>query len=139
MRSVRVGAYGVCIDNGRMLLIRFTGGDPRWSLPGGGVDYGEHPVDGVVREVEEETGYVVRVGSLLGVRSNVWASTSTHMVSLLYEVHVVGGDLRHEVGGSTEEAAWVPVDDVEALPLEEQLRAGLDLLRERPADGAWVK
>ncbi|GAA2759471.1 NUDIX hydrolase [Actinopolymorpha rutila] len=139
MRSVRVGAYGVCMDEGRMLLIRFAGGDPQWSLPGGGVDFGEHPVDGVVREVEEETGYAVRVGSLLGVRSNVWSSTSTHMVSVLYEVHVVGGELRHEVGGSTEEAAWVPVDAVEALPHTDELRAGLDLFHRRPADGAWVR
>ena len=80
MQNVRVGAYGVCLDDGRILLIRFAGGDPRWSLPGGGVDFGEHPVDGVLREVQEETECVVRVGSLLGVRSNVWSETTTHMV-----------------------------------------------------------
>lgn len=139
METVRVGAYGACVDNGRILLVRFAGGDLRWSLPGGGVDFGEHPVDGVVREVHEETGYVVRVGSLLGVRSNVWSTTETHMVSILYEVHVVGGDMRHEVDGSTEEAAWVPVDAATTLQqLLPEARAGLDLFNRRPADG-WVK
>ena len=40
--------------------------------PGSGVDHGEPPADGVVREVSEETGYDVRVVRLLGVCSNVW-------------------------------------------------------------------
>jgi 8-oxo-dGTP diphosphatase len=67
MAHTRVGAYGVCVAGGRILLSRYTSGN--WTLPGGGVDFGEDPYDGVIRE---ETGYVVEPEALLGVRSVVW-------------------------------------------------------------------
>jgi 8-oxo-dGTP diphosphatase len=135
MPKVRVGAYGVCVADERILLTRFTGGERRWSLPGGGVDFGEDPLDGVVREVKEETGYVVSVVRLLGVTSHVWSTSGIHMVSVLYEVRVVGGELSHEVDGSSEEAAWLPVSSVESLSQSGIVRPGLELLRHRPADG----
>lgn len=37
-----------------------------WELPGGNLDPGEDEVSGLVREVREETGLLVRVGSLVG-------------------------------------------------------------------------
>jgi 8-oxo-dGTP diphosphatase len=135
MSKVRVGAYGVCVADDQILLTRFTGGERRWSLPGGGVDFGEDPLDGVVREVKEETGYIVSVVRLLGVTSHVWSTSKIHMVSVLYEVRVVGGELSHEVGGSSEEAAWLPVSSVESLQQSGIVRPGLELLRQRPADG----
>ncbi|GAB3417012.1 NUDIX hydrolase [Flindersiella endophytica] len=135
MSKVRVGAYGVCVSDDRILLTRFSDGDRRWSLPGGGVDFGEDPFDGVVREVKEETGYIVSVVRLLGVTSHVWSKAEIHMVSVLYEVRIVGGELTHEVDGSSDEAAWVPLASVEELAQSGIVRPGLDLLRGRPADG----
>ena len=41
----------------------------KWTLPGGGVDHGEHPDEGVVREVAEETGLVARVVSVASIQS----------------------------------------------------------------------
>jgi ADP-ribose pyrophosphatase YjhB (NUDIX family) len=67
---VRVGAYAVIQRDGAVLLARFVGSDPpRWTLPGGGLDHGEDPRDGAVREVEEETGYRVELRRLLTVES----------------------------------------------------------------------
>lgn len=42
-----------------------------WGLPGGKVDYGEHPKDTAVREVEEETGIKCEFDSFKGVASEV--------------------------------------------------------------------
>lgn len=38
-----------------------------WTVPGGRLEDGESPEDGVVREVLEETGYRVAVESLVGI------------------------------------------------------------------------
>ena len=47
----------------RILLCRISPALPRWvgqwTLPGGGIDFGEDPKDAMVREVEEETGLIV--------------------------------------------------------------------------------
>lgn len=53
-------------DDGRLLLVR-ENSDGRWALPGGWADVGESLAEGVVREVREETGFVVEVDRLLGV------------------------------------------------------------------------
>ena len=39
----------------------------KWSIPGGGIEHGEDPVDAVKREVEEETGLKPEVEKLLAV------------------------------------------------------------------------
>ena len=51
-------------DDGRVLLVRELR-DRRWSLPGGWADVGEGIAVGAVREVREESGYVVEVRAIL--------------------------------------------------------------------------
>jgi len=40
-----------------------------WGLPGGSLEYGEHPEEAVIREVWEETGLNIRIEKLLLVNS----------------------------------------------------------------------
>jgi ADP-ribose pyrophosphatase YjhB (NUDIX family) len=51
---------------GRVLLVREKS-DGRWSLPGGWADVGEGLAAGAVREVGEESGYLVEYERLFGV------------------------------------------------------------------------
>jgi len=45
--SFRLAAYAVCIEGGRLLLVRCVSpeGASTWSLPGGRVEQGEDPFD----------------------------------------------------------------------------------------------
>ena len=62
-----IGAFAIIFDNrGRVLLCHRTDFDA-WNLPGGGVESGELPTEGVIREVTEETGLVVEVEQLIAV------------------------------------------------------------------------
>jgi len=119
---LRVGAYAVIERDGAVLLARWIGSDPpRWTLPGGGLDHGEDPRDAAIREVEEETGYKVELRRLLTVESfrqmveRPDGPVDHQTIAVLYTADVVGGELRHEVDGSTDIAAWVPLDDVAGL------------------------
>ena len=58
-----------------------------WGLPGGGLDHGERPEDGVRREVREETGLEVQVEKLLYAES---APNNRH-ISLIYLCKIAGG------------------------------------------------
>jgi 8-oxo-dGTP diphosphatase len=121
----RTGAYAVLVDDaGRILLALWNeGAVPAWTLPGGGVEPGETPEEAAVREVREETGYDVELGRLLGEdRFTVPAAerldgASRPLVSVrfVYEARIVGGELTAEVGGTTDEAAWIPIGDVARL------------------------
>lgn len=122
MKIRRVGAYGICRDeSGRVLLARnsplseFPG---LWTLPGGGVEQGEHPDDAVVREFGEETGLEVRVDGLNTVTADVFrlpGGDLEHTDRIIYDVSVLGGTLQNEAEGTTELVEWVT--DPSALPL----------------------
>lgn len=58
-----------------------------------------------------------------------------HRIRIMYEAHVVGGELTFEVGGSTDQAAWFPLDEVPALDHVESVDYALELLRTSPRDG----
>ncbi|MER7051156.1 NUDIX hydrolase [Streptomyces sp. NPDC000351] len=149
-RKLRVAAYAICVRDGQVLLARSPGPGkvPEWVLPGGGTEHGEDPHDTVVREVEEETGYRVEPTALLGVGSHrvtrpsrvgpggfLRRTTDQHAVQLVYEVRVTGGDLRFEVGGSTDLAAWQDLTAVRGLTRVPMVDIGLRLWRERPRSG----
>ncbi|MEW2545265.1 NUDIX domain-containing protein [Streptomyces sp. NPDC047002] len=136
---LRLAAYAVLVSDGRILLSRLVphlrdrSAAGLWTLPGGGADPGEDPFDAVVREVEEETGHRARMTALLGVDSLV--RDGLHSVRVLYEGEITGGGLRAEPDGSTDLAAWHPLDALAELPHVPLVDAGLRLWRERPPTG----
>ncbi|HEV2126341.1 MAG TPA: NUDIX domain-containing protein [Chloroflexota bacterium] len=67
-----VGAYAVCVRDERILLARLVAGvmdAGMWTLPGGGLNWGEDPAVGVLRELEEETGLTGTITGILGIYS----------------------------------------------------------------------
>jgi 8-oxo-dGTP diphosphatase len=119
--DTRLAAYGLVTEGDRVLLALWNGTEPgSWTMPGGGVEIDESPEQAVVRELLEETGYEVAVGPLLGVRTHVVPperrlranGRAMKAVQVVYRVSVVGGSLRNEEAGSTDEARWIPIGEV---------------------------
>jgi 8-oxo-dGTP diphosphatase len=133
----RIGAYALCVGDGRILLTRiakgYWSGAGEWTLPGGGLDFGEDPRDGALRELTEETGLRGEILEIVDVLSwsDRWrhprdgADEAFHGLQVIYRVRIVGGELRPEVDGSTDEAAWFTVDEAVALPLVDLARAAV--------------
>ena len=131
IQRTRLAAYAWCEDRDRVLLVRIAPGEPgsgQWILPGGGLDFGEVPADGVLRELGEETGLTGRIDDLVDIRSGVFEPGQTrsghrvHAIGILYRVTVTGGELRDEVEESSDRAAWIPIGELDALPATDLLR-----------------
>jgi len=62
----KIDVRGVVFRDDKILLVRERM-DGRWSVPGGWGDVGQSPAENAVREVREESGFLVRATKLLAV------------------------------------------------------------------------
>ena len=62
--QLRVRTRIIVRHEGRVLLLKSWYGSNKWTLPGGGVNFREKPIDGAVRELYEETGISVKPSQL---------------------------------------------------------------------------
>jgi ADP-ribose pyrophosphatase YjhB (NUDIX family) len=105
-------------DDGRLLMVREVV-DGRWAIPGGWADVNEGLVAGAVREVREESGYVVEAQRLLGIYDKRdWGAppSPTFTLTTVVACRLVGG--RATTSFETTDVGWFTRD---ALP---ELSAG---------------
>jgi ADP-ribose pyrophosphatase YjhB (NUDIX family) len=139
----RMAAHAVCVRQGEILLARLNASEEHagaWTLPGGGIEFGEAPEDAVVREIKEETGLDATLGRILGVYSEVVPESKRtggplHFVSVVYRAAVGDGDPAPQAGDdSTDDARWFRIPDAHELDLRPLAVYGMGLL----ADAALV-
>jgi 8-oxo-dGTP diphosphatase len=116
-----VGVGGVVIAGGRALLIR-RGNPPlegEWSIPGGTLEVGETLLDGVKRELAEETGIEVRVGELIEVFERIFPDGEDqpkyHFVILDYLCEAIRGTAR--AGSDVTDVAWAAESELQKFSL----------------------
>jgi ADP-ribose pyrophosphatase YjhB (NUDIX family) len=133
--AIRLAAYGLVRREGALLLCHIAegyAGAGGWTLPGGGVEFGEAPAAAAVREIHEETGLEVELSGAPRILTDsgittLWGPPQRyHQVRFVYPVRVVGGEERVEVGNSTDGFAWFSDADLEAAPLVDLVRLALE-------------
>ncbi|MCW2794027.1 MAG: hypothetical protein JWO76_3125 [Nocardioides sp.] len=110
------GAAGLMLaDRGRVLLqlrAHWTHQGGTWSIPGGARERGESAVQAALREAREEVGIAadaVRVQGTHVASCGGWDYTTVLAAPI--------GTVRVRNLAETERHAWVPADEVLALPL----------------------
>jgi ADP-ribose pyrophosphatase YjhB (NUDIX family) len=137
----RVAAYALCVDEaGKILLCRMAPsiipGDV-WTLPGGGIHFGESPETAVIRELDEETGQGGEIVRLVEVNDRLLKLESrpgtVHAIRIVYEVRVTGGQLREEASGTTDACSWFTIEETGRLNLNDLARRAIELLDAEPS------
>ncbi len=115
-------------EEGRILMVRrhrpwHKEAHDKWELPGGKVEFGEHPTKTAERETKEETGYEVKAKKLLRtIHSGIWEheDRKTNVIVLCYECELIGGTASDEDHGVSE-VKWFAKEEI---PPKEELLGG---------------
>jgi ADP-ribose pyrophosphatase YjhB (NUDIX family) len=110
-RNPKVVVSALIEDGGRVLLVLrdIEPGRGLWGMPGGYVDWDEHPQDALIRECLEEVQVRVEPLDLLGVQHILMEDEG--IVLLPYRARLVGGN--PAAGDEVQQVGWFRPD---ALP-----------------------
>ena len=110
------GTVAVVLNESKdQVLLHLRNDKPMWSLPGGPPEFGESFEEAMLREANEETGYVVEIVRLIGVYSNAkyWVfdypdGNRAHAFAAAFQCHVIGGEAKPNMQDSLD-VKWFPV------------------------------
>jgi len=140
-----VHCYAVIVRNGKVLIV------PQWKedgfiFPGGSVELGENHLDGLVREVKEETGYECKPGRVIDVFTSIYMNFKTgkaqHSILIYYTADIIKGHRTTEGFDEYEKhyagkARWVTLDEVKEMRftsnIQQPIRAMIRYLEENMA------
>jgi ADP-ribose pyrophosphatase YjhB (NUDIX family) len=122
---LRIRVNGILIKDHKLLMIKHKMGNGRilWSVPGGGMDYGQSARENLRREFLEETGLSVEVEEYLFVHE--YLSPPLHGMEHFFEVRIKAGTLK--LGTDPEldldrqiiaEVRWMTITELQSLPKE---------------------
>jgi ADP-ribose pyrophosphatase YjhB (NUDIX family) len=110
----KLGVRGAVFDqSGRVLMVREVMDGHRWTLPGGWAEVNQTPVQSVVREVFEETGYRVRVTKLAAAWDRARQAqppTAFSVIRLFFICALEGGSPRTSL--ETSEVGWFGAQEI---------------------------
>jgi 8-oxo-dGTP diphosphatase len=93
-------------DHGRVLILLRPGQD-KWLLPGGRLEPGDTRESGFAREVLEETGLTVKIGTPLATEIAPWGES----FGIVYECEVLS-DLSIRLSDEHEKYLFVPPEQL---------------------------
>ncbi len=137
-RQWRVGASAAVVREDRVLMIRHTYGEKQeyWGLPGGYATHDERLDQTAIREVWEETGLMVAIVDVIGLRTQY--SPRGGAVFVLFRARPLSGEPAPD-GGEVNGVDWFSAGQIAALSDEDLLpvarNAGLAALRGGPGLG----
>ncbi len=121
-----IGVTGVILnDKNEVLICKHIYRQNKWSLPGGYIKGKEHPKEGLVREIEEETGFIVRIGEQLRIRTD----RETARLDISFAGSFIGGEFRPS--NEVSEAQFFAFENLPLLS-QNQLLLIKEVLQKRP-------
>ena len=136
----KVDVRAFILSDEKVLLIREDADSGRWTLPGGWADVNESPSESVVREVAEESGFVVEPRGLLAVldreKQGHMPPFPYHVYKLFFHCEITGGAPKPNAESS--ECGFFPIGSLPELSSSRVLADQIQTLYEAVRSGDTV-
>jgi mutator protein MutT len=118
----KIGVFAIIFDEQKRVLLCHRRDFDLWNLPGGGLEKGETPWDGVAREVKEEVGLDVEVERLAGI----YSKPDKDEVVFSFICRVLGGKI--STSEEADEIAFFNFSDLPSNTVPKQVERIHDIL-----------
>jgi 8-oxo-dGTP diphosphatase len=122
---IRSRVNGILIEGEKILMIKHLMGNGKilWSVPGGGMNFGQSAAENLKREFSEETSLNIEVKAYLFVYE--YLAAPLHAMEHFFRVEKIGGNLALGTDPELypdfqiiEEVRWMSINEIRSLPNE---------------------
>ncbi|MGD9592885.1 MAG: NUDIX domain-containing protein [Candidatus Berkiella sp.] len=107
-----------------------------WHLPGGGVNPSETPIEAIIREVQEETGLIVKqTPSLFAIYTHLICGASDY--PLLYVITQFASPPKVKLCREIKQACWFDINNLPPNTTESTRLRIQEVLKSTPAAPHW--
>lgn len=113
-QNIKIGVNVIIEQNGKVLLglRKKIAGKGQWGVPGGHLEFGEQLIEGVKRELFEETGLIADELEFDGVNNQPRASTQEHYVQINFVAKTWHGTLENKEPDICERWEWFDINNL---------------------------
>lgn len=114
-----VSVAAITDGNGKILLTqRFSKDRPhvhlKWQLPGGTVEYNEHPQETLLREIKEEIDLDIQILTTNPIiQAHTFYEDDIHAILIGYPAKAVGGTINVKNDPKTSDAKWFSFHEID--------------------------
>ncbi|WP_432353610.1 NUDIX hydrolase [Sporosarcina sp. A2] len=137
----KIDVRAVVFQDNQILLVKETH-DKKWALPGGFCEIGLSAAENVVKEIREESGYVVQPKKLVGLMDmNKYSSIpqAFHFYKVFIQCEIIGG--QPITGIETAEIGFFTENNLPELSVKRNTAEQIHILFEfnrNPHKEAWI-
>ena len=120
---------GMLLRDNKVLVVRRSARETlfpgMYELPGGKVDFGEHPEQALIREFQEETRLDVRVGEPFRIFTYVTNDGKRHTVEIVFYTHA---DEEKEpiLSDAHDDYKWITKEELDSVPLTATMKENIE-------------
>lgn len=96
-------------DNNQVLMVNNKDNNS-WTLPGGAVEDNETLEQAIIREVQEETGLLVKVGDIVSINERFFEEDKIHAIFFTFSAEIIGGNISIQYPDEISKIEWVDIN-----------------------------
>ncbi|PIN78605.1 hypothetical protein COV16_05765 [Candidatus Woesearchaeota archaeon CG10_big_fil_rev_8_21_14_0_10_34_8] len=123
MTTQQIGVKAIIQQDNKILLMKRSSKyehlEDAWDVPGGRINFGEEPLEGLKREIQEETGLELNQVNKILDTSTVFKDNTKHIVRITYFCSVKQGTAK--ISNEHTNLTWIPITQLNQLNFKDFL------------------